>query len=145
MSQERGVAARRLRSAAPRLARGRSRAGRRRSRGRVGESSQPARPGPPLGFPPLSGGAGEGSGGEGKERRAGPGPDQPLSAFSGSRVGSAARSAARSRPTRRGADLVCVPRAGGGSQRRAGAALAVRAVGADRAALRLLPAAPLPC
>lgn len=96
-------------------------------------------------IPPLSGGAGEGSGGEGKERRAGPGPDQPLSAFSGSRVGSAARSAARSRPTRRGADLVCVPRAGGGSQRRAGAALAVRAVGADRAALRLLPAAPLPC
>lgn len=109
-----------------------------------GEGSQPARLGPPLGSPPAARGKGRegkgGEGGKGKERKGERnGPDRPLSAFSGSRAGSAARS----RPTRRGADLVRVPRAGGGAQHRAGAALAVRAAGAERAALRPLPAAML--
>lgn len=83
MSQERGVAARRLRSAAPRLARGRSRAGRRRSRGRVGESSQPARPGPPLGFPPSPAVRGKGAEGRGRKGERGPGLTNPSLLFQG--------------------------------------------------------------
>lgn len=90
MSQERGVAARRLRSAAPRLARGRSGAGRRRrSRGRVGERARSPRGWDRRSDPHRRRGGREGREREGREGRgrkgkeSGTGPTDPSLLFQG--------------------------------------------------------------